>query len=175
MDRREFLSKTIAATALTATAVNASAQLVRGTPDIVVIGAGVFGVWTALLLRERGHKVMLLDANGPGNSRSASGDESRHIRAGYEENALYTEWAMKSMALWKEREIEFKRRMLYPVARLQMAKTLTPDLAAQKRVFEKLKIPFEVLSQTELQKRWPQINFDDVGVAFARPTNRLPC
>ena len=166
MDRREFLSKTIAATALTATAVNAAAQTVRGTPDVVVIGAGVFGVWTALLLRERGHKVTLLDAYGPGNSRSASGDESRHIRSGYEENALYAEWAMKSMALWKEREIEFQRRMLYPAARLQMARTLTPDLAAQKSVFDTLKIPYEILSQSELEKRWPQINFDDVGVAF---------
>jgi glycine/D-amino acid oxidase-like deaminating enzyme len=167
MDRREFLSKTVAATALTVAARNAAAaQVVRGLPDVVVIGAGVFGVWTALLLRERGHRVTLLDAYGPGNSRSASGDESRHIRAGYEANGLYSDWAMKSMALWKEREIEFKRRMLYPAARLQMAKNLTPDLAAQKTVFDKLKIPYEVLPQQELQTRWPQINFEDVGIAF---------
>lgn len=165
MHRREFLSKTIAATALAASARGVAAQT-RSSPDVVVVGAGVFGVWTALLLRERGHRVTLLDAYGPGNSRSASGDESRHIRAGYEENALYTEWAMKSMTLWKEREVEFKRRMLYPAARLQMAATLTRDLAAQKDVFDRLEIPYEILSQSELKKRWPQINFEDVGVAF---------
>ncbi len=166
MDRREFLSTTVWATALTVGARKAVAQPVRRLPDVVVIGAGVFGVWTALLLRERGHTVRLLDAYGPGNSRSASGDESRHIRAGYEANSLYSDWAMKSMTLWKEREIECKRRLLYPAPRLQMAKTLTPDLVAQKDVFDKLKIPYEILQQHELQKRWPQINFDDVGVAF---------
>jgi glycine/D-amino acid oxidase-like deaminating enzyme len=165
MHRREFLSKTIAATALAASARSAAAQT-RTSPDVVVVGAGVFGVWTALLLRERGHRVTLLDAYGPGNSRSASGDESRHIRAGYEEKALYSEWAMKSMALWKEREIEFKRRMLYPADRLQMAATLTSDLTAQKEVFDRLRIPYEILPQSELKKRWPQINFEDVGVAF---------
>jgi glycine/D-amino acid oxidase-like deaminating enzyme len=166
MHRREFLSKTIAATALATTARAAAAQTGDRSADVVVVGAGVFGVWTALLLLERGHRVTLLDAYGPGNSRSASGDESRHIRAGYEENGLYTEWAMKSMALWKEREVEFKRRMLYPADRLQMARTLTPDLVAQKAIFDKLKIPYEVLSQSELKKRWPQVEFEDVGVAF---------
>jgi sarcosine oxidase len=165
--RREFLSKTVAVTALTAVATRtAAAQTVRGRPDVVVIGAGVFGVWTALLLRERGHNVTLLDAYGPGNPRAASGDESRHIRAGYGEDALYSDWSMKSMALWKEREVEFKRRMLYPAPRLQMEKTLTKSLAAQKDIFDKLKIPYEIVPQNELEKRWPQINFDDVGVAF---------
>jgi glycine/D-amino acid oxidase-like deaminating enzyme len=47
---------------------------VRDRPDVVVVGLALFGVWTALLLRERGHEVTLLDAYGPGNSRSASGD-----------------------------------------------------------------------------------------------------
>lgn len=168
MNRREFISKTVAATAVTAAATRVSAAVQSGSnrPDVVVIGAGVFGVWTALLLRERGHNVTLLDAYGPGNSRAASGDESRHIRAGYDEDLLYSDWSMKSMALWKEREIEFKRRMLYPAARLQMAKTLTPGLTAQKAVFDKLNIPYEILQQGELEKRWPQINFDDVGLAF---------
>ncbi len=166
MNRREFLSKTVAVTALTAAAGNAAAQTVRGTPEVVVVGAGVFGALTSLLLRERGHNVTLLDAYGSGNPRSASGDESRHIRAGYGEDALYSDWAMKSMALWKEREIEFKSRMLYPSPRLQMARTLTGSLTAQKAIFDRLNIPYEILKQSELQKRWPQINFDDVEVAF---------
>lgn len=168
MNRREFISKTAAATTVTAAATRAHAavQTVSARPDVVVIGAGVFGVWTALLLRERGHHVTLLDAYGPGNSRSASGDESRHIRAGYGEDGLYSDWAMKSMALWKEGEVEIGHRMLYPAPRLQLAGTLTPGLTAQKAVFEKLGIPYEILQQSELEKRWPQMSFSDVGVAF---------
>src|SRR5258708_11058675 len=51
--------------------------------DVVVIGAGVFGAWTAWHLARRGRKVLLADAYGPGNSRASSAGESRIIRMGY--------------------------------------------------------------------------------------------
>ena len=44
-----------------------------GGPDVVVVGAGVFGVWTALKLQSTGAQVLLVDAFGPGNSRASSG------------------------------------------------------------------------------------------------------
>ena len=40
------------------------------TADVAVIGAGAFGGWTALYLREMGLSVMLIDAYGPGNARA---------------------------------------------------------------------------------------------------------
>ena len=51
--------------------------------DVVVIGAGVFGAWTALQLRRSGRSVTLVDAFGTGNSRSSSGGASRVFRIGY--------------------------------------------------------------------------------------------
>ncbi len=47
------------------------------TYDVAVVGAGVFGAWTAYQLRRSGKRVVLIDAYGAGNSRSSSGDESR--------------------------------------------------------------------------------------------------
>src|SRR5712692_10249766 len=41
--------------------------------DVAVIGAGVFGAWTAYHLKRGGKKVALLDAYGPANSRASSG------------------------------------------------------------------------------------------------------
>src|SRR5215469_17269667 len=70
--------------------------------EFVVVGAGVFGVWTAYRLRQRGHTVTLIDAYGGGNSRSSSGDESRIIRMGYGTDDLYTRWAVRSLEKWKE-------------------------------------------------------------------------
>src|SRR5258708_20410042 len=66
------------------------------------VGAGVFGAWTALQLAKRGKRVLLLDAYGPGHSRSSSGDESRIIRMGYGADEIYTQWSMRSLAQWKE-------------------------------------------------------------------------
>ena len=52
-------------------------------PEVAVIGAGAFGGWTALYLREMGLSVTLIDAYGPGNARSSSAGETRQIRAAY--------------------------------------------------------------------------------------------
>ncbi|MGA8231608.1 MAG: FAD-dependent oxidoreductase, partial [Candidatus Acidiferrales bacterium] len=58
--------------------------------DVAVIGAGVFGAWTAHWLARSGRTVILLDAYGPANSRASSGGESRIIRMGYGGDDLYT-------------------------------------------------------------------------------------
>src|ERR1700693_6617448 len=72
------------------------------TYEVVVVGAGVFGAWTALQLARRGQRVLLVDAYGPGNSRASSGGEARIIRMGYGADELYTRWAMRSLVQWKE-------------------------------------------------------------------------
>ena len=69
--------------------------------DVIVIGAGVFGAWTALELARDGHRVRLIDAYGPGNSRASSADHSRIIRAGYGADAIYSRWATESMVSWR--------------------------------------------------------------------------
>src|SRR5919106_5163970 len=69
--------------------------------DVAVIGAGVFGAWTALHLRQRGASVLLVDFFGPGNSRSSSGGESRVIRLGYGADELYTRSARASLTQWQ--------------------------------------------------------------------------
>src|ERR1019366_10133177 len=55
----------------------------RATYDVVVIGAGCWGGWTALNLQRSGAKVLLIDEWGPGNARSTSGDETRGVRSSY--------------------------------------------------------------------------------------------
>ena len=72
------------------------------TFDVAVIGAGVFGSWTALRLVQSGRRVILLDEYGPANARASSGGESRIIRVGYGTDELYARWAIRSLALWTE-------------------------------------------------------------------------
>ncbi|MBI2000406.1 MAG: FAD-dependent oxidoreductase, partial [candidate division NC10 bacterium] len=69
--------------------------------DVAVIGAGVFGSWTAYHLQKSGKKVVLLDAHGAANSRASSGGESRIIRMGYGPDELYTRWSTRSLSLWQ--------------------------------------------------------------------------
>ena len=76
------------------------------TYDFAVIGAGVFGAWTARQLRRSGASVVLLDAYGPANSRASSGGETRVIRMGYGPDDLYTRWAIRSLPEWRQLESE---------------------------------------------------------------------
>ena len=69
---------------------------------VLVIGAGVFGSWTAHHLLASGASVTLIDAYGPGNSRSSSGDETRILRCGYGPDRIYSEFALRSLAQWRE-------------------------------------------------------------------------
>jgi sarcosine oxidase len=82
--------------------------------DFAVIGAGVFGAWTAHFLRQSGASVALLDAYGPANSRASSGGESRVIRMGYGPDELYTRWAMRSLPQWRELAARVGREIFHP-------------------------------------------------------------
>src|SRR3954462_2193871 len=68
--------------------------------DFAVVGAGVFGAWTAWHLRQAGASVSLVETWGPGHSRASSGGESRIIRMGYGADEIYTRMAMRSLEMW---------------------------------------------------------------------------
>lgn len=164
VDRRRVLAGALLTGA--AAAAPASAQVAtrpgapainRNLPDVVVVGAGAFGAWTALELREKGARVTLVDAYGPGNPRASSGGESRNIRGSYGDREIYTRWATEAWDLWHARQDEFGRRLIYPNGSLRV---LAPEaLAAQQPIFRRLGLPFEVLSAEETNRRWPQYRF----------------
>ena len=64
-------------------------------PHVVVVGAGVFGAWTAHHLRAAGAQVTLIDQYGPANPRASSGDHSRILRCGYGADEIYSRFARR--------------------------------------------------------------------------------
>ena len=139
--------------------------------EVAVVGAGAFGAWTALILRERGADVLLIDAYGPGNVRSSSGGESRNIRAAYGEKEIYTRWTIASWQEWQEREREFGMRLLYPSGSLRGGPE--GESEAQARIFSSLGQPFELLTGREAEHRWPQLVFHDVERLFYEPLSGI--
>jgi len=162
-DRRQFL--TTSAASLAAPGI-ARAALAKGLPDVAVVGAGVFGAFAALSLQEAGLSVVSLDQYGPVSPRASSSGETRSIRSGYGDQAFYSAWSAKALAKWRVREAEFGRKLLYPSARIELAREWLPGMLAQRRIFDGLKLPYEVASREELRRRFPQMAFDDVEFAF---------
>jgi len=70
--------------------------------DVAIVGAGVFGAWTAWHLLRAGKTVRLFDAYGAGHARASSGGESRVIRMGYGADTIYSEMARDSLKYWKD-------------------------------------------------------------------------
>ena len=82
----------------------------KSSANVVVIGAGVWGGFTAINLRRMGAAVTLVDAYGPGNARATSGDETRGVRSSYgdrDAGELWVQWAREGMKRWKAFDSEW--------------------------------------------------------------------
>jgi monomeric sarcosine oxidase len=173
--RREFM-KITGAGALGATLVP---SLVRGRApgvsggdvyDVAVVGAGVFGGWIAYRLGQAGRRVALLDAYGPGNARSSSGGQTRVIRMGYGDQEIYTRWSMRSLDLWKALFGSLGRPSLFQeVGVLWMARGEDPLTTKTLATLQRLGIVHERLGRSELERRWPQIDFGPNTWAIHEP------
>lgn len=141
-----------------------------GSWDVVVIGAGVFGAWTAWNLQRRGQKVLLVDAWGAAHSRSSSGGETRLIRTEYAGNAFYTRWAWESLAEWQALGRRHESPIFQDVGALYIYAKDTPKIDESIALQRGLGIPIEKLAAADMAKRWPQINFDGISVGILQPT-----
>jgi monomeric sarcosine oxidase len=138
------------------------------TYDAAVVGAGVFGAWTALQLARRGQRVLLVDAYGPGNSRASSGGESRIIRMGYRADELYTRWAMRSLVQWKElfAEMASSPALFHKTGVLWLASKKDVGFNELATVLTRCKVPFESLSSSTIAQRYPQFGWHGLDSAI---------
>src|SRR5215472_13210404 len=127
------------------------------TYDMAVIGAGVFGAWTAWHLAKRGKRVVLIEAYGPGHSRARSGGESRIIRMGYGADELYTRWSLKSLARWKEFFVAVKQPLFLETGVLWMAGKNEARLRETAATLKRCGVRFEEYERNTLEKKYPQI------------------
>ncbi|MCC6536066.1 MAG: FAD-dependent oxidoreductase [Bryobacterales bacterium] len=138
----------------------------------IVVGAGAFGGWTALaLLRAGCRSVKLVDAWGPGHSRSSSGDETRVIRGCYGPNAVYTQMVARALPMWRENEARWGVRLLEPAGALWMAGRGANDAyeRAAVRCLREAELPYVEVSAAEGRARWPQMNWDGIEWAVYEP------
>jgi len=140
--------------------------------DVVVIGAGVFGAWTAHWLQRAGLRVALIDAYGAANSRASSGGESRIIRMGYGADEIYTRWANRSLPLWQDFFAQVSRPELFQrTGLLWMARENDPYTLATLTTLRTVGVEFEELQREELERRYPQIHFGEVSWAIYEPNS----
>ena len=185
LPRRDFLKRAGAGAGLFM--VGSTAPLAHATPsvrsatasaDIVVIGAGVWGSFTALNLQRMGANVTLVDAYGPGNSRSTSGDETRGVRSSYGDKTgqlgeLWTMWARESIKKWiafdDEWGREFRLNLFHTTGDLIMRTEWDNFQLRTKVWWDKNKVPYQILSPDDVRKAFPVLSIDDITAVLYEP------
>ncbi|HXM94555.1 MAG TPA: FAD-dependent oxidoreductase [Candidatus Dormibacteraeota bacterium] len=138
----------------------------RNAYDVAVIGGGVFGAWIAWHLAQRGKRAILLDAYGPAHARASSGGESRIIRMGYGADELYTRWAMRSLAQWKDLFAKTNQPLFHETSVLWLADARGARLALTAAALKRCNVAFEEMDRQALEKRYPQMSFDGVNAGL---------
>jgi sarcosine oxidase len=84
------------------------------TETVLVVGAGVTGASVARELARRGFDVTLAEQYGPGTVRSASGGDTRLLRAAHGDEEWYTQLAWRARSLWLELQEQSGERIWEP-------------------------------------------------------------
>ncbi len=137
--------------------------------DVVVIGAGVFGAWTAWHLARQGRRVLLVDAYGPGNARASSAGESRIIRMGYGADELYTRWSQRSLVQWKELFAATGQPLFHETGVLWLAGKEDLRVRQTGEALRRCGIAYQDLNRAELEKRYPQIGLAGITRGLLEP------
>jgi sarcosine oxidase len=130
--------------------------------DVAVIGAGVFGAWTAWHLARRKQRVLLVDAYGPGNARASSGGESRIIRMGYGADEIYTRWSQRSFVQWKEFFATKRDALFHETGVLWLSGGDETRIRLTMATLTRCGVRFEQMDRAALEKRYPQIGLDGI-------------
>ena len=147
--------------------------MTRKIYDFAIVGAGVFGAWTAHFLRQSGASVALLDSYGPANSRASSGGETRVIRMGYGPDELYTRWAMRSLPIWRDFAARTMREIFRQTGVLWLSSDDDTYLKSLCSVLTQAGVAREELKADEIARRWPQLRFHDVSWGVLEPQSGL--
>ena len=137
--------------------------------DVAVVGAGVFGAWTAYQLQHAGARVALIDAHGPGNSRSSSGDESRIIRMGYGADEVYTRSAVRSLARWQELFAVGGENLFLQTGVLWLAHDGDPYPGQTIETLQRVGVRYEKLTTDDLRVRYPQFDLEGISWGLFEP------
>ncbi|MEO7324948.1 MAG: N-methyl-L-tryptophan oxidase [Dokdonella sp.] len=140
------------------------------TYDAVVIGAGVFGAWTAWHLLRAGQRVLLVDKYGPANARASSGGETRVIRMAYGADEIYTRMSQQSLPAWTNLFARIGSPELFRETGVLSLIAAEDALATQSvAVLTRNGIRHEVLDHSTLVQRYPQIAVPPGGWGIFEP------
>ena len=145
------------------------------TQDLVIIGGGVMGLFTAYAAAPFSNKITILERSRVGDKKTASFGYTRSIRNDYLDPS-YARFAYEARTLWLELERKAAEPFIINCGCLNIAKeSVTPNLSesyAQQsyHTLTRLHLKAEAFTRETLRQRFPQFDADlarlDVEAGF---------
>jgi len=135
------------------------------TEDLVIIGGGVMGLFTAYHASERFDRIVVLERGRVGDPMTASFGRTRSFRSDYLDPA-YARFAREALRLWSEFETQTGTTALVRCGCMNIAKrSVTPDLSStyghlSHRVLQELGVPSASFAGEDLRTRFPYLEAD---------------
>jgi glycine/D-amino acid oxidase-like deaminating enzyme len=139
---------------------------------VIVVGAGINGVTSAIELKNRGHQVVLVDPGPLPSPPAASTDISKAVRAAYGPDDDYTELADRSIPIWREWNKKFGTTLYHETGVLFVCQQpMRPgDFEYESaRVLKKHGHPFEAFDREKFHRRFPAFATDRFHDGFFDP------
>ena len=137
--------------------------------DVVVVGAGAMGAWTALRARRAGWSTTLIDAFGIGHPRATSGDSTRILRSSHGADAFYARWGREARLAWQSFGEAVGRHLFHEVGMLWFAARDGGFETASLETLRALGIPVHRIEPDDLRAMWPQVRVDDLAFGVFEP------
>ena len=134
----------------------------RGTYDVVVVGGGVIGAWTALRARLAGWSTILIDAYGIAHPRATSSDETRILRMSHGTDTFYASWAREARLAWITFGHDIGQQIFHETGMLWFAHREDGFEAAGIAPLTSLGVPIQRLEPPDVRERWPVIGVSDL-------------
>jgi sarcosine oxidase len=139
------------------------------TYDVAIVGLGAMGSAAAYHLARRSHRVLGLDRFTPPHQRGSSHGQTRAIREAYFEHPLYVPLVQRAYELWAELEQAVDQPLLRGTGALMLGSPDGTLVSGAQKSAQIHHLPHEVLSPTEVGRRYPILQPTDEMVAVWEP------
>src|SRR2546423_443088 len=139
---------------------------------VIVVGAGINGVTSAIELKRRGLKVVLVDPGPLPHPLAASTDISKAVRAAYGSDEEYTALADRCIPMWREWNNKFGTQLYHETGVLFVCeRPMQPgDFEFESaRVLEEHRHGFERFDREKFHRRFPAFAPDRFRGGFFDP------
>ncbi len=131
------------------------------THDVIIIGVGVMGASAAWHLARRGVRVLGIEQFALVHSMGSSHGHTRMIRMAYYEHPDYVPLLRRAYDLWDELEAQASEKVLYRTGGIYMGPPTGEVVAGTTAAARLHGLSHEILSHTDLAKRFPQFTLPE--------------